>query len=226
MAPNHRFLALAFATALVAVPRAEATLARAMPFDDKVENAASIVLGKCVSTRSQWDADHRWIVTYSTFKVEQSLKGDAPPEITIVTPGGEVGGLHQDTIGVPSFREGEENVVFTKNTNMGPTVLYFDQGTYDVAAGEHDDRVVTPRPSGAVLVDTQRGSAYEAEQARTLGEFKHEIRDSIERTRAQKMELVRARKQPPVSSLPLRYKFLIGLAAVGAAIATWQLIRR
>jgi hypothetical protein len=227
MAPNNRFLALAFTAALTVVPRAEATLARVMKFDDKVENAASIIVGKCVATRSQWDAEHRWILTYSTFQVEDAIKGRATTEITIVTPGGEVGGLHQDTIGVPAFRQGDENVVFTKNTNLGPTVLYFDQGTYDVGLGDRDSRIVTPRPTGAVLVDTQRGTAYEPEHARTLGEFKREVHDSMERTRAQKMELIRGRKQQPsIASLFLHYKLLIALAVIGATIATIQLIRR
>jgi hypothetical protein len=227
MAPKSRLLALAFSAALTVVPRAEATLARAMKFDDKVENAASIIVGKCVASRSQWDAEHRWILTYSTFQVEDSMKGRGASEITIVTPGGEVGGLHQDTIGVPSFRVGDENVVFTKDTSLGPTVLYFDQGAYDVGPGDRDSRVVTPRPTGAVLVDTQRGTAYEPEHARTLGEFKREVRDSIERTRAQKMELIRGRKQPQsIASVPLHYKLLIALAVIGATIATVQLLRR
>jgi hypothetical protein len=227
MAPNTRLLTLAFVTAVVIVPRADATLMRAMSFDDKVDHAAAIVVGKCVDTRSHWDAEHRWILTYATFRVEESLKGRAPAEVTIVTPGGEVGGMHQDSIGVPSFHAGEENVVFTKDTPLGPTVLYFDQGAYDVTAGEHGDRTVTPRPTGAVMVDTQRGTAYEPEHARALSDFKREVRDSIERARGQKMELIRGRKQAtPLSASLLHYKLLIALAAIGAVIATWQLLRR
>src|SRR5438270_7350610 len=171
MARKTSLLALAFALTLAAVPRANATLVRAMSFDNKVEHAASIILGKCVATRAQWDGEHRWILTYSTFRVEQSMKGNAPGEITIVTPGGAVGGVHQDTIGVPTFREGDENVVFTKATALGPTVLYFDQGTYDVADG-----MVTPRPTGAVLVDSQRGAAFEPEHPRKLQEFQRAVK--------------------------------------------------
>src|SRR5213075_2130345 len=117
-------------------PRAHATLAQVMPFDDKVEHASSIIVGKCMATRSEWDTDHRWILTYSTFKVEQSMKGSAPPDVTIVTPGGQAGGISQDTIGVPSFHKDDENVIFTKNTAHGPTVLYFDQGAYDVSGSD------------------------------------------------------------------------------------------
>ena len=42
---------------------AHASLARAISFDEKVENASTIILGKCVRQQSAWDADHRWILT-------------------------------------------------------------------------------------------------------------------------------------------------------------------
>jgi len=225
MTPKTLAFSLVLATAFAG--NAHATLAQAKSFDDKVENAASIVLGKCVATKSQWDPDHRWILTYSTFQVEQALKGDAPREITIVTPGGAVDGMHQETIGVPSFNPGEENVIFTKATNLGPTVLYFDQGTYDIETADRGERVVTPRPTGAVLVDTQRGAAYEPEHARPLRDFTHAVHDSMARTKAEKMELIRARQQEQsIAGILLKYKFLIALAFAGIALATWQLLRK
>jgi len=215
------------ALAILFAVRAHATLMRAMPFDDKVEHAASIVLGKCVATHAQWDSEHRFIVTYSTFQVEDTMKGAEPAQITIVTPGGAVGNLRQDTIGVPTFREGDENIVFTKATNFGPTVLYFDQGTYDVNPNEHGEKIVTPRPTGAVLVDTQRGTAYEPEHARTLGEFHRSVRESMDRTRAEKMEMIRAQKErQSIAGVLSHYKLLIALTLVGIALATWQLLRR
>src|SRR5256885_6600779 len=103
---------------------AQASLARAATFDDKVENAAAIVLGKCTTQHAAWDSSHRWILTYSTFRIEKSMKGPQQPEVTVITPGGSVDGIHQETIGMPAFREGADNVLFIKNTASGPTVLY------------------------------------------------------------------------------------------------------
>ena len=224
MARKPALLALALATALAS--HAHATLMRAMPFDDKVEHAASIILGKCVSTHSQWDAEHRWILTYSTFQVEQSMKGAAPAQVTIVTPGGSVEGVHQETVGVPRFQQGDENVLFTKATDLGPTVLYFDQGTYDIYA-DGSDKMVAPRLTGAVLVDSQRGAAVEQEHPRPLREFQRDVRDSMARTRAEKMEMVRAHKQQAsISGTFDRYKVLILLALLGALVATIQLLRK
>lgn len=158
MTPNNRLAALALAT-LLAVPAAHAAVAVAASFDDKVENAAAIILGRCIRTESKMDPSGRWIVTYSTFAVEKTFKGGAAGEMTVVTPGGTVGSLHQSTVGVPDFREGDEHVLFVKNTNLGPTVLYFDQGTYEVRTDGHGDRVVAPLPTNLVIMDTQRGMA-------------------------------------------------------------------
>src|SRR3954454_24737062 len=131
MSPNNRITALAAALLLLALPAVHAAVVAAASFDEKVDNAAAIILGKCIRTESKLDPSGRWIVTYSTFAVEKSFKGDTAQEVTLITPGGSVGGVHQSSVGVPEFRQGDEHVVFVKNTRLGPTVLYFDQGTYD-----------------------------------------------------------------------------------------------
>jgi hypothetical protein len=41
-------------------------MAVAATFDDKVDRAASIILGKCLRQESRFDPSGRWIVTYST----------------------------------------------------------------------------------------------------------------------------------------------------------------
>src|ERR1051325_1940837 len=164
MTPNNRLLlAAALASAaMLSGPRADASLTRAADFDTKVAEAESVVLGKVTKTESRWDASHRWILTYSTIRVEKALKGTAGQEVTLVTPGGQVGNIGQSTVGVPEFREGSENVVFVKNSRVGPTVLYFDQGTYDVTR-DGNQRMVAPVASDAVVVDTQRGMAVSPE---------------------------------------------------------------
>jgi hypothetical protein len=211
----------------LAATDAHATLQRAVAFDDKVDQAVAIVLGKVVRTHSQWDPSHRWILTYSTFTVEQTMKGTAPAEVTVVTPGGTVGNVVQSTIGIRPFREGDENVIFIKNTTAGPTVLYFDQGAYDVT-DDHGQKMVAPVATDAVHLDTQRGAIVEPEHVRTLSEFARDVHDSIERTRANKMELVRNRQKQQQASLMetlLKYKLLVALALIGTLLATSHFFR-
>ena len=220
--------ALAFLAVLALAPvRAEATIFRAVKFDDKVDHAASIVLGRCVRQQSQWDAARNWILTYSTFRVEKTLKGLPAQEVTIVTPGGTVENIAQNVVGVPKFRQGDEHVLFVRNSNAGPTVLYLEQGAYRVVK-ENGDRVVHPQVTSAVLVDTQRGAAVAREGARSLREFESAVRDTIHRREAMRMEMIERKRQEEasISNQIRRNWILVVLAIVGTALATWQLVKR
>lgn len=234
MTPNNRSLSLAaalLAAATVFIPASSnATLVRTASFDDKVDNAAAIVLGKVTRQESRFDASHRWILTYTTFRIEKAYKGvPGQQEITVVTPGGTVGDLHQETVGVPDFVDGAEHVVFVRNSSEGPTVLYFDQGAYDVKMDESGHRVVAPLASDAVHVDTQRGQALAMEEPKTLDEFEGSVH-AAEKRAFNRMEMMRkereARQVPPLAAFLHRNRFLIALALIGAALASWQLLRR
>jgi hypothetical protein len=227
MTANNRTLAGAFVLAITMAVPLEATIARSVPFDEKVEKAASIIVGKVTRTRSEWDPSHRWILTYSTFQVEETIKGPQVNETTLITPGGTVGSIHQESIGVPAFREGDEHVIFVRGTPNGPTVLDFDQGAYDIEQ-DGSERVVRPVNSDLVRMDTQSGTVVAPEQPRTLREFRDAVRESERRARVNKMEILERQKRQSASigSLLGRYRFLIALALAGALLATLHLIRR
>ncbi|HEX2059636.1 MAG TPA: hypothetical protein VHK90_02745, partial [Thermoanaerobaculia bacterium] len=220
---------LSFAAVLTLIPvTAEATISRAMQFEDKVENAAAIVLGKCIRQTSQWDAARNWILTYSTFQVEKTLKGQPAREITIVTPGGQVGEIAQEVVGVPKFRQGDEHVVFVRNSSAGPTVLYLEQGAYKVVKDDRGDREVRPLVSTAVLVDTQRGTAIAPERPRPLRNFEENVRETVRRREQLRMQMLEREKQRQASLWYQlqRNKTLVLLALVGAVLATWQILKR
>lgn len=220
---------LALAAVVLLLPfRAEATLAEAKSFDDKVENAASIVIGKCVSKESRWDDAKRWILTYHKFEVEKSLKGMQGREVTIVTPGGVVGNIQQDTVGIPKFEVGDEHVLFVRNTAAGPTVLYFEQGAYELLRDQRGDRTVIPAVSSAVLIDTQAGRAVSPEEPTTLRAFENRVRETVKRGEAQRMEMIEQerKQQKSIVGVLQRNKALVFLALIGAVLATWQLVKR
>jgi hypothetical protein len=220
--------ALALAILLLLVPvAAEATISRAVQFDDKVEHAAGIVIGECISQTSRWDPAHNYILTYSTFRIEKTLKGDPAQEITIVTPGGTVDNIAQEIIGVPRFHQGEQHALFVRHSQAGPTVLYLEQGDYKVL-DDRGERVVQPAVSSAVLVDTGRGTAVAPEQRRSLREFETSVRDTIHRREVMRMEIMRRQKQEQASlrTQIYRNRGLLALALIGAMLATWQLTRR
>jgi hypothetical protein len=216
----------------LAAPALFASIAELATFDDKVDHASAIVLGRCTRSEAKWDNDHLLIVTYSTFQVEKILKGVATVnELTIITPGGSVGGIHQDTEGVPTFRTGDEKVLFLRNTRRGTTVLYFDQGTYDVSIGEHGERLIAPMPSPTVKIDPQRGVAVNAsEPVRSLQQFESDVHTTMREIAARrvKMESIEAqrRQQASLSSSAKRNRWLIAIAALGLTLATIQWFRR
>lgn len=229
MATNHRRTALAFATVLALTPiAAEATISRAVTFDEKVENAKSIIVGRIVEQESSWDANRQRILTYSKFRVEKTLKGEPAQEITIVTPGGTVGDIAQDYVSVPRFNPGDERVVFVRDTRIGPTVLYFDQGAYRVDQDGRGERIVTPLVSSAVLVDFQRGAAVAPESAQTLRAFESSVRDSLGKHARMRMEMIEQKRREEASfwNQVKRNKALVVLALLGVALATWQLVKR
>ena len=231
MTSNNRVQALAFIAALLAVPAARASVAAAASFDQKVDKAASIIVGKCVSQESKFDPSGRWILTYSTFKVEKTLKGNAEPEVTIVTPGGQVGDLHQSSVGVPAFRTGDENVIFVRDSNAGPTVLFFDQGAYEVKNDSSGQRVVAPVSSDLIKVDTQRGVVVPSEKPQRIQDFEQRVNDSVralrdEHTRMDILSAEKLRQQASLWSLIKENKWTILLAIAGLAYATLLLVRR
>ena len=230
MTPNNRICALAISAVLAAAPAAHATLATAATFEQKVDKAASIILGKCVRQESRFDPTGRWILTYSTFQVEKAMKGAAVPEVTIVTPGGQVGSLHQSSIGIPAFQTGAENVIFVKNSNVGPTVLYFDQGTYDVQTDASGQRIVAPHPSDLVKIDAQRGIAVAPDSSQPLPQFEQRVNDTMrdlrnEKTRMNMLAAEKLRNEASLWSVAKENKWTILLALAGIAFATWRLLR-
>jgi len=229
MTANNRASALAVLL-LLSAPGAQATLASAATFEQKVENAAAIILGKCVRTESRFDPTGRWILTYSTFAVEKTMKGSPVPEVTLVTPGGHVGSIHQDTIGISAFRPGTEHVVFVKDTRLGPTVLYFDQGAYDVATGARGERIVSPAPTDLVTIDTQRGVAVSPDEPQPLPDFERRVADTIRdlRDRKIRMDAIAAEKLRRQTSFWATWgknRWIIFVALAGIAFATWSLLR-
>ena len=212
---------------LLAASDARGTILRAIPFGDKVEHAESIVVGKCISQTSQVDEGRNWILTHSTFQIEQTLKGAPAQQITIVTPGGTAGKIAQEVVGVPKFRPGDENVLFVRQSTAGPTVLYFEQGAYRVEKNSRGERMVQPMVS-APLVGSARGQSVAPERARTLREFEGEVRRTARDREAQRMEMLerRRREETSLRSRLTQNAPLVVLALLGAMLATWQIYRR
>jgi hypothetical protein len=86
-------------------------------FDQLVSRAQVIFEGEVTGLQSQWigeGAEHR-IVTFVTFKVDDTLKGNAGATYTMRMLGGTVDGETMEVTDAPKFKVGDHDLLFVEN---------------------------------------------------------------------------------------------------------------
>jgi hypothetical protein len=139
-----RFVAM-LAACTVAGAGLEATLILPASLEELVTWARAIVHGRVVVTEPRWADGHRQIETLVTVRAEEYLKGDLGGEVTFKVPGGQMGPYRRVVVGAPTFREGDEVVVFLNA--QGPAVPWIsglNQGVFRVAQNAAGVKVVIP----------------------------------------------------------------------------------
>lgn len=102
--------------ALAAVLTARATTVIPPQFDELVASSEVVFRGRVTNVEMAWaGAGKARIVTRVTFAVERTLRGDAPPTMTLEFLGGSVGGRSLVVAGWPTFAVGNRGVFFVEN---------------------------------------------------------------------------------------------------------------
>lgn len=96
---------------IVALP-ARAMSVLPLYLDEIVNDAAIAFQGKSLENHSERDPHSNSIVTYSTFEVQEVIKGEVGATHTIKQIGGKLHGEINQTTGVPTFTVGESYVLF------------------------------------------------------------------------------------------------------------------
>jgi hypothetical protein len=159
-------LALA-ALGLLTTSLASATTVEKMSLRDLAKKSDAIVLARVEDETARYDANKE-IYTYVTLRVLEPVKGPkADAVITIRQLGGTVGDVASIVPGTPSFRQGEEVVVFlTKNDAAGyPWVMGLQQGKYNVSADEKGRKSVRNELDGGLTLLSPNGKATPGEPA-------------------------------------------------------------
>ena len=104
-------------SATVFLAAAQSSLASqiaALSLADLTTQADAIVVADVLDVRSRWDTNHRRILTTVTIQVNEAWKGSIPGvgKMTIVQPGGSVGDIEMEVLGMPRFTLGERAVLF------------------------------------------------------------------------------------------------------------------
>lgn len=194
---NRRSLVLAvLLLATLALPLSASQFER-LPFDAVARQATYVVRGTLGQTWSAWDDSREVIYTYATIRVNRYFGETTGPDTLIVREvGGVVDGYHQEAIGFPMLREGEEVVLMLSQWEGGADyrIHAFNQGKYLVKnrgglevlvedpVKQGDERMVRPR------FEARTQAVSDDVEALTLGEFAQMVDDarsgrSVERPR-------------------------------------------
>lgn len=163
---------------LLAAAGLEATVLNPLDNGDLVRHADAIVIGRCVKSEGKWE--DRNLFTYATIAVDEVLKGEQKPSVTVVLPGGvDLSGpvpIAMDYEGGPVIAPGEEVFLFLQRIEGIPdgySVVGFSLGKFSI------------RPYGAAKIVSRdlRGVTFQGnaagprtdDEAPTLPKFKAEI---------------------------------------------------
>lgn len=163
MQKSFRFLisgaALAFACATMA------TTVIPPSFDELVSQAEIIFQGTVTDVRSEWTGEgaQRHIMSYVTFKVEDSIKGNPGANITLRMLGGTVGVETMQVSDAPKFKVGDRDILFVENngTQFIPLVGIM-HGRFHVQKDETGRDVVHTNEGSPLSDITKLGKNEEA----------------------------------------------------------------
>jgi hypothetical protein len=133
------------ALALVGAQVALATSVQKFSLQELTKKSDSIVMARVDDAVSSWDAAHKEIYTFYTLSVLQPVKGNkGATTLTLRQLGGTVDNIASIVPGMPSFKKGEEVVLFlTQKDAAGyPWVMGLQQGKYTVTTGKNGAKTV------------------------------------------------------------------------------------
>jgi hypothetical protein len=155
-------------------------------FDELVSRAQIIFEGEVTGLQSQWigeGAEHR-IVTFVTFKVDDTLNGDAGATYSIRMLGGTVDGRTMVVTDAPKFKVGDHDLLFVENNGSQFIPLVgIRHGRFSVQKDSAGRQTLTTG-AGQVLADVNQLGADEQtiahnKPALSLENFKNLIRSTV-----------------------------------------------
>ena len=180
------FLAIVFATCF-AFGSTRATTVIAPTFDEIVQRAEIIFQGSVTEMRSVWlgEGSERRIVTYVTFSVEDSIKGDAASSYTITMLGGAVDGRTMRVADAPEFKLGDHDILFVEdNGRQFVPLVGIMHGRYRLLRTAGSDLETVVSDSGLPVTAVKTGARVATSAAHgavglTSEDFKAAIRAQL-----------------------------------------------
>jgi hypothetical protein len=133
MPHRHRFLLVIACACTMFATAARATQVVHLDTRALTHESSDIVIGTVTAQKSYWNAAHTRILTDVTIQVTESLKGVPAGELTLTQLGGELDGMRYNVPGSPTFKVGEEALVFAWRDSKGTAqVDGLAQGKFEI----------------------------------------------------------------------------------------------
>jgi hypothetical protein len=168
-----KLFAAGLALVMIVATPTRATTVIPPSFEQLVSQAEVIFQGRVTQVVSQWAGEGaaRHIVSYVTFAIEESLKGEPGQSYTIRMLGGTVDGVTMGVADAPRFSIGDSDVLFVENngTQFIPLVgiMY---GCF---------RIQSDSAGRIAVLDT------DGQSVGALAEFKAAIRNKLAQSKSQ-----------------------------------------
>lgn len=157
--------------AVVSLPGGASTFVK-MSQKELVQDSELVVVGRVLSTNSYWEKTGTVIVTEAMIQVEETVFGDGPTVVKVLTFGGEVGGFHVEAAGFPEFEVNERVLLFLEPEQDGlARVAGYQQGQFRIVRDKAGVELAVPAyEDGAHLVtlDGRRAAPAKAVALETL----------------------------------------------------------
>ena len=171
------FTLVLLAALVVAAPPAGALTVLPATFEELVRESVAVVHGRVREVDGRWTADRRTIESTITLDVYDAFKGADLDTATFVVPGGQAGGRILVMPGAPTFRVGDEVVVFLRGRAPSmPQPVGLSLGVYRVAHPSAGAALVVPSPVHAAYSPTRVVRGTPARQVRALADFGAAVR--------------------------------------------------
>ena len=174
---------VAFLTVLTSSGIARATTMLPMYLDDLTAVSQTVVYGKVMASRTEWDDAHHLIYTVYTVTPNEYLKGQLGSSFELRQLGGEKDGVGLYVAGEPKFEIGEEDVLFVWTDPKGNNqVSAMEQGVVPVTIDSSGTKIAArPIALGSARALTSPAASLPG-TSRSLPELLDEIRSSIAKT--------------------------------------------
>lgn len=158
-------------------------------FDELVSQAEVIFEGTVTNVKAEWvgEGAERHIMTYVTFKVEDTIKGKPGQSYTMRMLGGTIDGETMAISDAPKFKTGDKDILFVQNNGSQFIPLVgIMHGRFRVKRDQSGREVVTTNGGEGVknvarLGKDQASSASEPDL--TADDFKAAVRNKLQAPR-------------------------------------------